>query len=470
MKKTACYYLFSLCIFSSQLCEAQPTFERIYGNLDNDWGYSILEASQGGFLVSGVTTNLMNGNQDLYLLRLTDYGEVNWSADYSTPSVWDNLALSIEKADGSFAVVNKCESDTDFFALHVFEPGGENRWHKEYGLGTSVDPSSMIELQGGGLMLCGTLGFNYKAFMFHTDAEGNKLWSKTFGGNYDEGYSASGIIRTNDGGFLMVGFLNMYGSNGLYEGLTIRTDSSGNQIWKRFYENTAGGYKRVFKDVAQLPDGRFLVLGDDISGWIDYSYNPFLMCLLPNGDPDWIEYYGDNVLMTKIFEAGSETYFLSGCKGDTTLFINVDSSGTRLSSVIVHSGHESANLQMAIPVSGGNYLAVGGMTELGGLGGSDILVLKANSDGLITGNTHSSLKQGLRKMHDLYTGKITLQMPGKFVSIEIRDIMGRQYSGDIAKSGIAQVEIDPAILPAGLYLVTCKTSLGVFSDKLIIYQ
>lgn len=35
----------------------QPTFQRLYGTLDNDKGYSITGCSSGGYLVSGSTSN-----------------------------------------------------------------------------------------------------------------------------------------------------------------------------------------------------------------------------------------------------------------------------------------------------------------------------------------------------------------------------------------------------------------------------
>jgi hypothetical protein len=62
-------------------------------------------------------------------------------------------------------------------------------------------------------------------WLIGTDASGNKVWDKAFGGSYDqEGYS---VWQTSDGGYIITGWTNSYGAGG-YDILLIKTDADGN--------------------------------------------------------------------------------------------------------------------------------------------------------------------------------------------------------------------------------------------------
>jgi hypothetical protein len=88
-----------------------------------------------------------------------------------------------------------------------------------------------------------------------TDALGNQLWQKTFGGTgNDEGYS---VQQTTDGGYIIVGVSTQKGSGG-YEIYIIKTDSSGNLIWERIYGGTS---EDAGDSVQQTSDGGYIIAG-----------------------------------------------------------------------------------------------------------------------------------------------------------------------------------------------------------------
>jgi len=88
-----------------------------------------------------------------------------------------------------------------------------------------------------------------------TDADGNKIWDKTFGGNgYEEAYS---VQQTNDGGYVLAGDTDSYGI-GYGEGLIIKTDADGNKIWDKTF---GGNASDAIYAVQQASDGGYILAG-----------------------------------------------------------------------------------------------------------------------------------------------------------------------------------------------------------------
>jgi outer membrane protein assembly factor BamB len=63
------------------------------------------------------------------------------------------------------------------------------------------------------------------AFLLKTDADGNEIWSRTFGGqDRDYGYS---VDETSDGGFVITGSTVSFGA-GNTDVYLVKTDGNGN--------------------------------------------------------------------------------------------------------------------------------------------------------------------------------------------------------------------------------------------------
>jgi predicted RNase H-related nuclease YkuK (DUF458 family) len=81
-------------------------------------------------------------------------------------------------------------------------------------------------------------------------------WTKTFGGDdRDEGYS---VQQTKDGGYIIAGETSSFGAEGRNIWL-IKTDAQGNKIWdKTFF---AGWNKWLFPSVQQTTDDGYIIVG-----------------------------------------------------------------------------------------------------------------------------------------------------------------------------------------------------------------
>lgn len=98
------------------------------------------------------------------------------------------------------------------------------------------------------------VGFFMSMLFFAKGLDAQFLISRTYGapGTFNEG---AGVVKTDDGGYLIVGSTGGWGSvNG--DVLLIRTDTLGNQLWAKIY---GGVYTEKAVEFIALQDGNFLI-------------------------------------------------------------------------------------------------------------------------------------------------------------------------------------------------------------------
>ncbi|MHA2210163.1 MAG: hypothetical protein ACXABV_13445 [Candidatus Thorarchaeota archaeon] len=143
-------------------------------------------------------------------------------------------------------------------------------------------------------------------YLARTDASGNVQWNHAYGGlDVDVGYS---VIETFDGGFVVAGSTNSYGSGNTSMWL-IRTNSTGHPIW----DNSYGGTKRdECYDLAECDDGGFIIAGETFSYGVGEN-DVILVRTDIFGNVTWLKTFGGagEDRATSIVKCGAREYVIS---------------------------------------------------------------------------------------------------------------------------------------------------------------
>jgi len=234
---------------------------RSFGGVNHDWGWSVQQTKDGGFIVAGETFMAWEYT-NAYLIRIDSLGNTLWTKTYGG-SFYDYGYSVQETYDGGFIVAGSYSFGQNYEDAYLIKTNslGDTLWTRTYG-GTGWDVAySVQQTQDSGFIIAGETesfgagaGFN-NVYLVKTNSSGNVLWTRTYGGtNYDCGKS---VQQTEDRGFIIAGFTSSFGvgSNDVY---LIRTNSIGDTLWTK----TIGGTKGDFGySIRQTTDGGFIITG-----------------------------------------------------------------------------------------------------------------------------------------------------------------------------------------------------------------
>src|SRR6187549_262202 len=67
-------------------CSATPVlaqgFERVYGGADMEFGYSVRQCADGGYVLLGSTESSGSGSRDIYMIRTDAAGDTLWTRTF----------------------------------------------------------------------------------------------------------------------------------------------------------------------------------------------------------------------------------------------------------------------------------------------------------------------------------------------------------------------------------------------------
>ena len=245
-------------------------WNQTYGGAGDDFAYSVVQTTDGGYALAGGTGSYGAGNCDVWLVKADSAGNMMWNQTYGgTGNDW---AYSVvQTGDGGYALAGCTHSygagNRDVWLVKA-DSAGNMMWNQTYG-GTERDwGHSLVPTSDGGYAIAGeTDSFgagNDDFWLVKTDSTGNMEWNQTYGGiRWEKAYS---VVQTSDGGYALLGVTNSFGADGDY--WLVKTDSAGNMEWNHTYGGSLGdiGYA-----VVQTVDGGYAMAGES-NYYINSSY------------------------------------------------------------------------------------------------------------------------------------------------------------------------------------------------------
>ena len=191
-------------------------WDRTYGGSNNDIQYSLIQTSDGGYAVAGATNSYGAGSYDAWLFKTDPTGNIEWSEVYGGAGGENAISL-IETSEGGYALAGLTDSygaGSDDFWLIKTDSAGKAEWNRTYG-GDNYDHAwSVAQTRDGGYALAGdTKSFGaggYDFWLVKTDASGGMQWSQAYGGTgFDHALS---VVQTDDGGYALAGYTASFGA------------------------------------------------------------------------------------------------------------------------------------------------------------------------------------------------------------------------------------------------------------------
>ncbi|NQT81047.1 MAG: hypothetical protein HQ555_11740 [Candidatus Aminicenantes bacterium] len=231
MKKVILFTMFFLAFTSFLSLHAQ--WARTYGGIDHEVVYSIQQTSDGGYIVAGETSSFGAGGRDIWILKLSSTGVIEWQRTYG--GIDNEYVLSIQQtSNGGYIIAGYTYS---------------------FGAGT------------------------YDIWVFKLSSTGAIEWQRTYGGSSGDG--ATSIQQTSDGGYIVAGWTFSFGAGG-DDAWVLKLSSAGDVEWQRTY---GGSALEAAWSIQQTSDGGYIVAG------FTYSFSAgeddfFVLKLYPDGDID----------------------------------------------------------------------------------------------------------------------------------------------------------------------------------------
>jgi len=227
--------------------QGDTLWTQTYGGGGWEEGSSLINTVDGGFLIAGTTTSFGAGYPDYWLIKTDSEGDTLWTRTYGGTAYDDGKSV-IQTTDGGYLVAGHTYSFGaglwDIWLIKT-DSQGDTLWTRTYG-GSETDLAYHViqSVDGGYLVVGSTQSFgagSRDAWLIKTDSLGNTLWTRTYGGaEWDEGWS---LIETADDGYLVAGTSGSWSQS--FNLWLIKTDTEGNTTEVSIKETPGSGHSSI---------------------------------------------------------------------------------------------------------------------------------------------------------------------------------------------------------------------------------
>jgi hypothetical protein len=314
---------------------------KTYGGESSEGGWSVQQTTDEGYIITGRTTSFGAGSYDVYLIKTDVNGDTLWTKTYGGEN--SDAGYSVQQtSDGGYIIAGKTGFMEDYSdSLLVWNHGGrdpyqshpvrqissekhnikgktgpldrryddvyliktdangDTLWTRTYegpGGANAVDRGhSVQQTTDGGYIIGGETGLAGAGaqdfYLIKTDANGDTLWTRTYGGTLDD--RAYSVQQTTDNGYIITGKTGMYITSLVQDVYIVRTDADGNTLWTKTY-GVVGNHRDYGRSVQQTMDEGYVIVG---FGGSPFNRDVYFIRLTPDSlltdDPLSLAYNGN---------------------------------------------------------------------------------------------------------------------------------------------------------------------------------
>mgnify|MGYP000921915451 FL=1 len=345
---------------------AQPEEEwnKTFGGSGSDVGNSVIEAEDGGYIIAGWTDSFGMGQNDVWLTKTDSKGFEEWNRTYG--GTGDDIGRSVMNVgDGYFIVGSTRSHGSEDFDLWLIKTDSEGNkvWDKTFGGPGDDLGNAIIGTKDGDYIIGGSKhqsDEDVDDWLIKIDSNGQEKWNRTLG---DTGYETIIALQETDGEYVTAGQTNSYGSGNI-DIWIVKTDSNGDELWNRTLGSPGSD---ICNSIKQTRDGGFILVGRT-----DYygtgKPDLWLMKVDSNGNKLWDKVFGGPEWDegTSIIET-NDGYMIAGSTSSYIWLVKTDSSGDKTwDKRLAMSPSLSIPIASSIrQVKDGGYVILGAVNYLG---------------------------------------------------------------------------------------------------------
>ncbi len=244
-------------------------WNQTFGGREDDVGFSLIEAKDGGFILVGITNSFGAGGTDAWMIKTDQKGNLLWNHTYGGISD-DQANAIIQTTDGGYAIVGTSASFglNGYFDAWLLKTDSEGnlQWNKTFGFPDWDEAEAIIQISDGFLFTGHTIVddmiYFQDAWLVKTDANGDMVWNRTYNINLQYGISPSensrDLIPATDGGYILAGNANEWQVDSGMDFWIIKVDDDGASEWNYTYGGAS--LERAYA-ITHTTDGGYAVVG-----------------------------------------------------------------------------------------------------------------------------------------------------------------------------------------------------------------
>ena len=304
---------------------------KLYGGSMAEVFSVIKHTADGGYILAGssgsndfdVSGN--HGGYDFWVVKINAAGTIQWQRSIGGTGT-DSATSIVETNDGYVVAGYTTSNDGDLTGHQGLADGwvvklnmsGSLVWQRTLGGAGDDYVNSIARTSDGGYLVAGKTGSTngdivasyggVDVWICRLDANGNKLWSKTFGGSGTD--AALSMIATSDNHFLIAATTNSHDGMVPVDDTNIwvlKLNANGSLIWQHLIRRE----EFILEPMAfltEIPAGGYLVVGD-------LGSSRMLTKLATNGGEVWSKSLGVSLSAGKfhaVIPSGNGGFLLAG--------------------------------------------------------------------------------------------------------------------------------------------------------------